>query len=191
MKESSFKIDKTLLIDVFKKLNIKRLKKKEEIRICEITIVRGKVKFNLAGAEFSLAIETSGTAKATFNIVDLIKILKTFDKKTLLIKVIEQRFCIDTFTIPAETTFFETDNVLRSVILPINYTDKDLLSIYLSGHYTVDELKFNRLWIVATQAENRFNRNINQAQKILSLYGVTLEEVKKLSLNKILQHEKY
>ena len=43
-----------------------------------------------------------------------------------------------------ETTFFETDKILRSIKMPINYTDWHLLRLENEG-YTPEELEFNKL----------------------------------------------
>ena len=68
----------------------------------------------------------------------------------------------------------------------MNFNDVDLLAISASDKYTVEELKFNNLWISVNHAEERFKNNIDEAAKRLKTYGVTQEEIEQL-VNKRIQ----
>ncbi len=86
--------------------------------------------------------------------------------------------------VKAKTVFFHNDSVLRTIILPNNYTDLDLLLLKNEG-YTTEELKFNNLLSVIEQAERRVYYNVRQASLYLREYGVMPKEMKKLLVDKL------
>ena len=86
--------------------------------------------------------------------------------------------------IKVQTTFFENDSILRSINLPLNYTDWHLLQLDQKG-FTIEELRFNKLEFEVYHAKKRLTRNINKALDILGLYGVTKKEIENLIESKI------
>lgn len=86
---------------------------------------------------------------------------------------------INRVTINAKTTFFENDRILRTIQLPINFTDADLLGLSLEG-YTMEELDFNDLLKLINEAEVKLKEKIKQAQLLLKPYGVTYDALEKI-----------
>jgi hypothetical protein len=78
-------------------------------------------------------------------------IIKSIKKSTVEIIIKENEISIDITTINAKTTFFENDRILRTIVLPMNYTDDDLIKLLKEG-YTKEELSFNN-----------FTKKINEA----------------------------
>lgn len=76
---------------------------------------------------------------------------------------------------------------MRSISLPANYSDIDLVSISASNRYTYEELQFNKLWVLVTQADNRLRNRINAAKRELEPYGITKAEIETLVNEKIQQ----
>ncbi len=150
---------------------------------CEATIIDNQVTFNTPWAEFSLEAETIGTAKATFPIVDVSDVINTFKSLTISITVTEGRVQFESFSVSSNTCFFENDKILRSIILPVNNNEADLVRL-LNGKYTREELVFNKLWSQAVAAETRFNSAINSAYLRLKKYGVTYDDLEKLAKEK-------
>ena len=95
---------------------------------CELTLRDGEVSFNVPGATFGLKAETIGTAKASFGLEVFSKVVRSFGSKEIKIEIHKDRITINKFSFNASTTFFEDDSILRSIALPINYTDLDLIS---------------------------------------------------------------
>lgn len=184
---ASFKVSRINLVKILQQLNINVPNKKRRIGItCEMTIIKDLVSFTVPGATFALPVKTMGSAKATFDLKVIIKMVKMFTQTELTISVEKERVSINSFNFRAMTTLFEDDSILRSVILPINYSDMDLVSIGVSNRYTIEELKFNKLWVLINQANSRLAKRIDNAKNELAHYGITKEEIEEL-LNKKIQ----
>jgi len=84
----------------------------------------------------------------------------------------------------AKSIFFENDEILRTIHLPINYKDMDLLRLETEG-YTWQEVMFNNLGAQVISAEDNLKRNILLLYRKLSQYGVTREEIEGLVNSKI------
>lgn len=86
--------------------------------------------------------------------------------------------------VTALTTFFEDDSILRSIKLPINYTDWHLLQLEQKG-FTLEELRFNNLEFAVFNAGKRLKRNVNKVKDILGIYGITKQEIEDLIASKV------
>jgi hypothetical protein len=88
--------------------------------------------------------------------------------------------------VAAKTSFFADDSILRSVNLPLNYNDADLLRMSDNG-FTTEELDFNRLGAKIREAETNLDVNIIKAHRVLKVYGITVEEIREMVENKLKQ----
>ena len=166
---------------ILKQLQTNVVNKRYRLRsTCEITVIDGYVSLNVTGATFGIKAQTAGTAKVSMELETLIEIIQSHSLKELKFKIQPGRIMGEGFAAKASTSFFEDDKILRSIILPINFNDVDLLAIVASDKYTVEELKFNNLWISVNQAESRLENNINEAVKRLKEYGITRQEIEQL-----------
>jgi len=95
---------------------------------------------------------------------------------------------INNVTITAETTFFETDAILRTVQLTANYTEKDLLLLLNKG-YTWQELEFNNLSSQLFTAHTNLYATIEKAYQLLHPYGVVYDELEKLVISRLNMHQ--
>lgn len=86
--------------------------------------------------------------------------------------------------IKAKTTFFENDSILRSINLPINYSELHLLQLEHKG-FTTEEIDFNKLEFELYYAKKHLKSNIKKTIDILDLYGVTTNEIEELIQGKI------
>jgi hypothetical protein len=86
--------------------------------------------------------------------------------------------------IRCQTTFFEDDSILRSIKLPINYTDWHLLQLEHKG-FTIEELRFNDMEYLVHCANRTLKRNIKKTVDLLQVYGVTAKEITALIDSKI------
>lgn len=82
-------------------------------------------------------------------------------------------------------TFFETDSILRSIQLPVNYTDMDLAKLLLSGKYTDEEISFNNLNATAADAMRKVKSDINKIVLQMKKYGFRKGEVEEMILNRL------
>jgi|ERR1017187_3122180 hypothetical protein len=151
---------------------------------CEITVTDGKATFAVPGAIFTLECITEGTCKATIPFNHFMQIIQDTKVSDFEIIITKGNMKIGNVTIHAQTTFFATDRILRTIHLPINYTDGDLLRLSEEG-YTWEELKFNKLTAQIHQAEENLQSNIIQAYKKIKQYGITHDELEKMVLSKL------
>lgn len=185
-KRTFFVAKRTALSKVLKQLGASIVNKRHRRNCpCELTLINDLVSFNVPGATFGMKVETEGTAKASFELEIFRQVINSFKLKELKVEIEEGNIIVDKFSFKAITTFFEDDKILRSIVLPMNYSDIDLVSISASNRYTIEELKFNKLWILVNQAERRLKNNLNAAARSLEPYGISRQEIEDLLDKKI------
>ena len=191
LKTCYFIVKRTVLVRLLKKLDTYVVNKKYRYRCtCELTLIEGAVSLNVPGCTFGLEVETKGTAKASFELETFRDVIKTFSQKELIIELKQGHVVVNNFSFNANTSFFEDDKILRSFVLPINYSEMDLISISASNKYTTEELHFNKLFVLVNQAERRLNNNINSAVRSLGHYGITKKDIEEFLNERIQLHIK-
>lgn len=186
-KEAVVRVKRTSLLKTLKQLNINLDKKRKKFTIpCELTIIQGFITLTVPGASFSIEAKTDGSAKAAFGLVYFTDIVKSFKDKEIIIRITANQIAVNSISFNSNVTFFEDDSVLRSVMLPMNFTELDLLSLNAGERYTQAELRFNSLHTLIAQAENRLRNRINAACRELTLYEVTKEQIEALVNERIL-----
>ena len=145
---------------------------------CEITIIDNKVAFAVPGAVFSMPCTTQGTCKATVPFLHFLEIIKSLKEPELEITITNGKITLGGITISAHTTFFQNDLILRTIDLPINYNDSDLLRL-TKENYTPKEFRFNRLTSNIKLAKKNLQINLKTAHGKLKAYGVPFEELEK------------
>jgi hypothetical protein len=182
MRIVTFKVDTKELKSALRKmkpafsgLNTKMRKKS----VCEVTVKTHQIELVVTGIQYIILAESSGAAKIVFQFFPFLKLLDSYHESTLEFKISDGIVELGNFSIPAKTTFIENDSILRSIILPMNYKDKDLLHLLIKG-YTKEELEFNHITPAIEKARNNLISNSNKAFESLKQYGVTHEDLKKL-----------
>ena len=157
---------------------------------CELTVIDSKAIFIIYGANFPVDCKTEGTCKATFLFIHFFEIVNSLKKPDTIITITEDTLQVNGLVkINAKTTFFEDDKILRSVILPANYTDKDLLRISVDKKFTKEEIEFNMLTAPIAESKSNYEKKVSAAHRILSIYGITKKDIKEL-INKRVYPEK-
>jgi hypothetical protein len=133
------------------KVAVGRSKKNNNV-FCEITVTDGKLTFAVPGAIFPMVCITQGTCKTAVLFLHFFQIVKDLKVKDVKIIITKDSIQIQNVTISANSTFFENDKILRTIQLPMNYNDADLLKLLNEG-YTMEELEFNNLTFKIYQAE--------------------------------------
>ncbi len=184
-KKAFAKVKRTNLNKVFRQLKAGAFPKKRlESARCEATIIDNQIIFNTPWAQFSLEAETISTAKATFPVLRVSNAINTFKNLTISITVTEGRIQFESLSVSSSTCFIENDKILRSVVLPVNNSEADLVRL-LNGRYTKEELVFNKLWAQAVAAETRFNEAINSAYLRLKKYDIEYDDLEKFVKEKM------
>ena len=177
----TFKADKNQFLKTLKRVKVAVRGKgtKANSVSCEITVIDGRTSFSVPGALFLLDCITNGTCKATVPFLKFQDLIKSTNKSEIEVKISEGELEVGIVTIKANTIFFRDDSVLRTIDLPINYTDADLLRI-AKENYTIEELKFNRLYDKIEQAQERFNKKLDKAYNMLKDYELPFPEFENL-----------
>jgi hypothetical protein len=152
--------------------------------VVELTITDDKLTIVIPGAKFELDCETKSTAKAPLGFFYFKDIVETSKGLSFEVIINDNTIKIGLARFNAQTTFFEDDSVLRSIKLPINYTDWHLLQMDNKG-YTIEELRFNNLEFEIYHAKNRLEYNISKAKEHLGVYGISTKEIEVLVSSKI------
>lgn len=175
MNLASFTIRKSVLLKNLRELY--KLSPWNKSSVLELTITDGKLTLVIPGAKHVLDCETKSTAKATISLSYFLNIIKTQKDIKIQCKITEGTLEIKGLFVNIQTTFFETDSILRSIKMPLNYTDWHLLKLEKEG-YTHEEIEFNKLNFEVYYAKKTLNSNILKAFHLLKIYGFTKKEIK-------------
>ncbi len=151
---------------------------------CEVTITKGNVKFAGYGYTHNLRCETKGVAKFSLPMLYLEDVVKKHSGKTLKFEVEKNWIKLGSANFHANVSLIEDDTILRTIDLPRNYTDIELLQLPDKG-YTVEDLEFNNFIPKIETAKIRLETNIDKAFKMLSVYGVQKDEIEKMVHKKL------
>ena len=187
MNQASFTISRKDIVEVFKKITriIGRKSKFNIYTVLELTITDDLVTFVVPGIKIEQLCQTFKTAKVSLDFFYLKDIVESSKSKTIALKFYDNELQIDKLKISVQTTFFETDEILRSIKLPINYTHFHLLRLEHEG-YTDEELIFNGLQYEINEAKAYLAHNIQQARTFIGVYGVTAKELEDLIQDRIM-----
>lgn len=183
----TFKIDTKELKSTLKKMKpafsglTTKMRKKS---VCEVTVKTQQLELVVTGIQYIIPAESSGAAKIVFQFFPFLKLLDSYTESILEFKISNGMVEVGSFSFQAKTVFFTDDTILRSIILPINYKDKDLFQLLIKG-YTKEELEFNRISPAIEKARNNLISNINKAFESLKQYGVTNEDLNKLVTHRL------
>jgi len=178
----TFKIDTKEFKSTLKKMQVAFPGRSRAVRkaaFCEITLKSNKLELIVPGILYTIPAITSGTAKIVVPFFHLITLVNSYNNDFLEFSIVPGELNIDNFSLGVKTTFFEDDSILRSIHLPMNYSDVDILRLLAKG-YTQEELDFNRISPAIDKARKSLISNIKAAMKILQPYGVTQEDLKEL-----------
>lgn len=187
MNQASFKLRKSKLLNELKKITkpLGPVSKWNRYTTIELTITDGLLTVVISGVRVELKCETTGTAKASLGLFYFRDIIKNWNHLYLECFIYDNEFKIGVTSIKAKTTFFEDDTILRSIKLPINYSEMHLLQLEHKG-FTAEEIAFNELEFELYYAKKHLKLKIKKAIDILGLYGVTSKELEELIERKIM-----
>ena len=151
----------------------------------EITIIDGFIQLVVPGINLKLQAVTKSTAKFTVRLLYFNDVVKTHRLDPLQFIIEGEMIKVDNYAFKAKTTFFETDEILRSIDLPINYQAGHLISMTQSGGYTAGEIAFNNLEEQRIQALKTLKDDINKIALIARKYGFSRKEIDQFINSKI------
>lgn len=150
----------------------------------EITVLDGQIK--LVGNGFTLTIEslTTGTCKLVVPVLHWFEMVKMTTTPRIKVVVTDGEAMVGKVSVKVQTTFFETDKILRSILLPANPKPIDFWKLQFQG-YTTEEILFNRLIVDIELANKELNKSIRQAAKLFTGFRISEEELREMVLQKI------
>lgn len=111
-------------------------------------------------------------------------IVESIKEENVVGIISEGELKIGIISIQCETNLYTPHKNLKKIKLPFNYTDLHLLQLE-NKDYTLEELKFNDLILLIHQANKRLANNLKKVSEILSVYGVSENELRELINMKI------
>lgn len=181
---ATFTVEKRQLLNTLKQL--KKLEKsgRKNDSTLEITIFDGYIRLNIPGIELIVQAFTKGSAKFTIRLWYITDVVNAETDKELNFTLLENELKLRGFTFAVQSTFFDTDSILRSINLPVNYTQYDLAKLYFSGKYTQEEIIFNNMDKLVPNALDTLEKDINKIALLMKQFGFTKKEVKELLMEK-------
>jgi hypothetical protein len=186
MNQASFKIRKSKLLNELKKITkaLGPVSKWNRYTTIELTITDGLLTLVVPGIRLEVKCKTTSTAKAALGLFFFRDIIKNWATLHLECFIHDNVFKTGVTSIKAQTTFFENDSILRSINLPINYSEMHLLQLEHKG-FTEEEIDFNKLEFELYYAKKHLKSNIKKTIEIIGLYGVSSKEIEDLIQSKV------
>lgn len=182
---ATFSVIKKDLLPALKQLLLLEKSTRKKESTLEVTLKQGFIDLVIPGVELHVPALTAGSAKFTILLWYIANIVKAEKENTLHFTVEDATLKLRGFSFNAQTTFFETDRILRSIKLPMNYKYVDVVKLYLSEKYTTEELEFNKLDAAVFNAIEKLNNEIDKTTSTLRKYGFKRDEVANLILGKL------
>ena len=183
--KATFRVLKNELLVVLKQLQKLEKTVRKKLSTIEVTIIDDHIQMAIPGVQLQINAATKGSAKFTVRLWYLADIIKAEKDASLDFELLDNQLKLRVFTFPVLTTFFETDRILRTINLPVNYTDMDLVKLCLSGKFTDEEISFNKLDKIAAEAMQKTKADISKIFFLMKKYGFNKKEIKELISNKL------
>ena len=183
--KATFRVLKNELLVVLKQLQKLEKTVRKKLSTIEVTIIDDHIQMAIPGVQLQINAATKGSAKFTVRLWYLADIIKAEKDASLDFELLDNQLKLRVFTFPVLTTFFETDRILRTINLPVNYTDMDLVKLCLSGKFTDEEISFNKLDKIAAEAMQKRKADISKIFFLMKKYGFNKKEIEELISNKL------
>lgn len=155
----------------------------------EITVINGKIQLVGFGFIKEANALTTGSCKLTIPVLHWYELVTMNTEKMLKVVVTDGEAMVGKVSVRVKTTFFETDQILRSIVLPANPKAIDYWKLEYQG-YTAEEIQFNGLESKIAWAKREFEECIGLAAMNLNPFRITKAELRELVLNRIIEKEK-
>lgn len=170
--------------------NLLQLKKversaKKKTSVLELTVVDNELALVIPGIRLGVKAETTGSAKFSIRLWHFSDIISCITTELIRCTITTNCIEINSSRYNVYTTFFDNDTILRSIDLPVNFTQLDIFKLYLSGKFTPEEVEFNKLTNEVKDALNQVNADIDKVAVMIKKYGVKREDVSNLIISKI------
>jgi len=155
----------------------------------EITVIDGLVQIVGSGFVREINALTTGSCKLVVPVIHWFELFQSTTTPMIKIVVTDGEAMVGKVTVRVKTTFFETDQILRSIQLPANPKAIDYLKLDYQG-YSKDELQFNLVAAKVEWAKKELDECIRLATINLNPFRFSKAEVREMVLNRLREREK-
>jgi len=155
----------------------------------EITVLNGAIQLVGPGFLRNLNALTTGSCKLVVPALQWFDFIQSSQEKLLKVVVTDGEAMVGRVSVRVNTTFFETDKILRSILLPVNPKPIDFWKLQYQG-YTKDELEFNQVIAQIDLANKELEMAFRKASPLFNEFRITGKELRELVLNRIREKEK-
>ena len=173
------------VLTAMRQLKVAARRKRNVKTWCEVTITDGKVTLAVPGIQIDVKAETQGAGRFNTLLLYLEDIVAHHFEKEMRLTIRKGEVKLGGVVFMTETIFFGDDRILRTIDLPINYTDADLIALIYNENYTIEEIQFNKIEKQVEAAQLRLSKKITKAAELLESYGDFKEGIWKLVYERI------
>ncbi|REG77531.1 hypothetical protein [Algoriphagus antarcticus] len=155
----------------------------------ELTVIDGLVQVVGSGFVREIKALTTGSCKLVVPVIHWFELFQSTTTPMIKIVVTDGEAMVGRVTVRVRTTFFEADQILRSIQLPANPKAIDYLKLEYQG-YSKDELQFNLVAGKVEWAKKELDECIRLAAINLNPFRFSKAEVKTMVLNRLREREK-
>jgi|GEM_PF-1453205 len=155
----------------------------------ELTIIDGLVQVVGNGFIREIKALTTGSCKLVVPVIHWYELFQSSTTPMIKVVVSEGEAMVGRVTVRVRTTFFETDQILRSIQLPAKPKALDYLKLDYQG-YSKAELQFNQVEARVEWAKKELEDCIRLAAINLNPFRISKEEVESMVLNRLREREK-
>lgn len=156
----------------------------------ELTILDGLVQFVGNGFVMELKASTTGSCKLVASVMHWNELAQTCTAPVFRVVVTEGEAMVGRVTVIAQTTFFETDKILRSIQLPTAPKPIDYLKLAYQG-YSKEELQFNAVDKKIADARGELATCIAKVASDLKPFRFSHAEVREMIMARLREREKF
>jgi hypothetical protein len=187
--KATFSSKTSELLKALKFLHVAIPKKTENYqRIMDVTIKTNEVIFVVIGASITLNCIAKGPARFEMSFPYFYDLVSTSLKSTTYISIGDYFMKFNDSTVHIETFFFQDNSILRSIVIPINFTISEILRLSLK--YTEEEIEFNKLTEAIQTAFKSLANDTKVVTSILKEYGFSQLEIEKFIHDKVFIKDK-
>jgi hypothetical protein len=181
----TFTISKSKLLDALNRIAKITKGYGKNTNTIEFTVIDSCINLVVPGINLKLPAITTGSAKFSVGQLYIISLLKSHPEDIVQFTIKEDLVKCNHIAFSAPTTLFETDEILRSIDLPINFINMHMAKLATSGKYTAGEIAFNNLEHQKEEALIMLNHDIDKITYIAQPYGISKKEIEDFIIYKI------
>ncbi len=153
----------------------------------EVTVLNNFILLKISGIEMSVDAVVTGKIKFTIPLWYFTDVVKSEKDAKLIFIVLPKELKLRGLIFNIITSNIEDGDSNKSLLLPINYTYLDVLKLYLSGNYGIEEMIFNNIDGYIITSIRRLDIEVRKIEVSLRRYGVEKKDIETLMYDKLIK----